>query len=59
MIKKEYQKPEMRVVMIQHRAQILIGSETSITTTGLDDMEILILPGTGVPSTGNLWNDAI
>ena len=53
MIKKEYQKPAMEVVDIKVNAQILAGSVTSITTTGLDDDD-LVLPGTGQPTTGSI-----
>ncbi len=58
MIKKEYKKPATRVVMIQHHVlQMLSGSVTSITTTGLDDS--LILPPGGLPALpGSPWKDA-
>ena len=36
MIKKEYQKPAMQVVELQHRSMILAGSVTSVGTTGLN-----------------------
>ena len=57
MIKKEYQKPAMRVVELQHRSMILAGSVTSVSTTGLDDDD-LKLPGSGLPTTGSVWDDA-
>ncbi|MBQ8487922.1 MAG: hypothetical protein IJ533_09785 [Prevotella sp.] len=57
MIKKEYLKPAMRVVELQHRSMILAGSVTSVSTTGLDDDD-LALPGEGLPTTGSVWDDA-
>lgn len=41
MIKKEYQKPEMNTVTIQHRTQILIASLTNVSASGLDSEESL------------------
>jgi len=58
MIKKEYLKPEMQVVEIDIHAQILAGSVTSITTTGFDAEDELVLPGSGLPTTGDVWDDA-
>ena len=37
MKKKEYLQPTMEVVEIDMNAQILAGSVTGVTTTGLDD----------------------
>ena len=37
MIKKEYMKPAMKVVLLQHRTMLLAGSLSSVSTTGLDD----------------------
>ena len=37
MKKKEYLQPTMDVVEIDMNAQILAGSVTDVTTTGLDD----------------------
>jgi len=34
MNRKDYQKPTMKVVQLQHRSQILAGSPYSMTTTG-------------------------
>ena len=31
---------------------------TSITTTGLDVEDELVLPGSGLPTTGDVWDDA-
>jgi len=35
--KQEYQKPVMKVIEADIEQQILAGSVTSVTTTGLDD----------------------
>ena len=36
MIKKEYMKPTMRVVKVQHQSHILSGSLRSVKSSGLD-----------------------
>ena len=54
MTKKEYQKPVMKVIELQHKSQILAGSVTSVTTTGLDDD--LALPSED--QSGNPWENA-
>ena len=56
MTKKEYQKPVMEVIELQHKSQILAGSVTSVKTTGLDDD--LILPDDEGPESGNPWEFA-
>ena len=56
MTKKEYQKPVMEVIELQHKSQILAGSVTSVKTTGLDDD--LILPEDEEPKSGNPWEFA-
>ena len=56
MIKKEYMKPVMKVIELQHKSQILAGSVTSVKTTGLDDD--LILPDDEEPESGNPWEIA-
>ena len=43
MIKKEYQKPTMQVIKTDMKSQILADSITSVTTTGLDAEESLII----------------
>ena len=58
MIKKEYEKPMMQVLKTDVRQQILAGSITGVTSTGLDVEEELILPGEGLPKTGSVWDDA-
>ena len=58
MIKKDYMKPEMQALEADMDQQILTGSVTSVTTTGLDDDEELELPDDGLPTTGSIWNDA-
>ena len=52
--KQEYQKPVMEVIELQHKSQILAGSVTSVTTSGLDDD--LILPSED--QSGNPWENA-
>lgn len=64
MTKKEYQKPVMEVIDLQHKSQILAGSVTSVTTTGLDDDlddgldDDLILPDDEKPKSGDVWEEA-
>ena len=58
MTKKEYLKPEMQVVEIDIHAQILASSVTSVSTTGLEVEDELVLPGSGLPTTGDVWDDA-
>ena len=53
MTKKEYQKPAMEVIELQHKSQILAGSVTSVSSTGLDDD--LILPDDEEPISGDVW----
>ena len=53
MTKKEYQKPVMEVIELQHKSQILTGSVTSVKTTGLDD------DLNKDDNPGNSWNDAM
>ena len=57
MTKKEYQKPVMKVIKLQHKSQILTGSVTSVTTPGLDMGDELVLPPGGLP--GIPWDDAM
>ena len=57
MIKKEYMKPVMKVIELQHKSQILVGSVTSVTTTGLDEDENLTLPE-DEDKSGNSWENA-
>ena len=56
MTKKEYQKPVMEVIELQHKSQILAGSVTSVKTTGLD--EDLTLPDGEEPKSGSVWGEA-
>ena len=56
MTKKEYMKPVMKVIELQHKSQILVGSVTSVTTTGLDDDD-LSLPE-DEDKSGNSWESA-
>ena len=57
MKKKEYMQPEMQVIEIDFEQQILAGSVTSVTTTGLDMGDELVLPPGGLPGTP--WDDAM
>ena len=54
--KQEYQKPVMEVIEADIEQQILAGSVTSVTTTGLDMGGELVLPPGGLPGTP--WDDA-
>ena len=54
--KQEYMKPVMKVIELQHKSQILAGSVTSVTTSGLDDD--LILPDGEEPKSGSVWEEA-
>ena len=56
MTKKEYQKPVMEVIEADIEQQILAGSVTSVTTTGLDNH--LSLPAKEEPKSGNPWEIA-
>lgn len=60
MIKKEYMKPVMKVIELQHKSQILAGSVTSVKTTGLDDDLILPedVPEDEEPKSGSVWEEA-
>lgn len=50
MIKKEYQKPTMRIVLLQYRQQILTGSYAGIQGSNDDDP---IFDGNGSGSIGD------
>ena len=54
--KQEYQKPVMEVIEADIEQQILAGSVTSLTTSGLDDD--LILPDDEEPKSGSVWEEA-
>lgn len=54
--KQEYQKPAMEVIEADIEQQILAGSVTSLTTSGLDDD--LILPDDEEPKSGSVWEEA-
>ena len=56
MTKKEYQKPVMEILEADIEQQILAGSVTSLTTSGLDDD--LTLPDDEEPKSGSVWDDA-
>ena len=54
--KQEYMKPVMKVIEADIEQQILAGSVTSLTTSGLDDD--LILPDDEEPKSGSVWEEA-
>ena len=54
--KQEYQKPAMEVIEADIEQQILAGSVTSLTTSGLDDD--LTLPDNEEPKSGDVWEEA-
>ena len=54
--KQEYQKPVIEVIEADIEQQILAGSVTSVTSTGLDDD--LTLPDDEEPKSGNPWEIA-
>ena len=56
MTKKEYMKPVMEVIEADIEQQILAGSVTSLTTSGLDDD--LTLPDDEEPKSGSVWEEA-
>jgi len=55
--KQEYQKPVMEVIEADIEQQILAGSVTNLTTSGLDDDD-LTLPDDEEPKSGNVWEEA-
>ena len=59
MKKKEYLKPAMEVVETDVQSQILAGSVTSVTTTGLEVEDELELPGSDLLEKWVLWDDAV
>ncbi len=54
--KQEYQKPVMEVIEADIEQQILAGSVTNLTTSGLDDD--LVLPDGEEPKSGSVWEEA-
>ena len=56
MKKKDYMKPVMKVIEADIEQQILAGSVTNLTTSGLDDD--LILPDDEEPKSGSVWEEA-
>ena len=55
MTKKAYQKPAMEVIEATQEQQLLAGSVTSVSTFGLDDIDLIIEE---YEKTGDSWNDA-
>ncbi len=43
MKKKEYMKPAMRVVLLQHHQQLLAGSLKSVQSTGLPSEDAVLI----------------
>ena len=54
--KQEYQKPVMEVIEADMEQQILAGSLTSVSSTGLDDD--LTLPDDEEPKSGTVLEEA-
>lgn len=48
----------MTVFEADMEQQILAGSITDLTTTGLDEEDELELPDEGLPKSGSVWDDA-
>ena len=61
MTKKHYQTPAIEVMEADIELQNLAGSVTSVTTTGLDMGDELVLPPGGLPGglPGTPWDDAM
>lgn len=53
MIKKDYKKPTMKTVTLQHQSHLLAGSITGVKTTGLDDDDFDYDAGGG--DQGSAW----
>ena len=53
-MKREYMKPTMKVVDLQHQHQLLAGSITDLQTTGLDDGDDFIIDDT--PADDDFWS---
>ncbi len=53
MIKKEYMKPTVTVVQLQHSQQILAGSYTGVQSKNDSDNDD---PGYDGSSSGSLWD---
>ena len=55
MKKKQYMKPEQRVVVLQHKTHLLIGSGAkSLTTSGLDQEDDIGISDQGGGSS--IWD---
>ena len=53
-MKREYMKPTMNVVELQHQHQLLAGSITDVQTTGLGDGDDFTIDDT--PAGDGFWN---
>ncbi len=52
-MKREYMKPTMKVVELQHQHQLLAESITDVQTTGLDDGDDFTIDDT--PASDGFW----
>ena len=52
-MKREYMKPTMKVVELQHQHQLLAGSITGVQTTGLGDGDGFTIDDT--PAGDGFW----
>ena len=52
-MKREYMKPTMKVVELQHQHQLLAESITVVQTTGLDDGDDFTIDDT--PAADGFW----
>jgi hypothetical protein len=52
-MKREYLKPTMKVVELQHQHQLLAGSITDVKTTGLGDGDDFTIDDT--PAGDDFW----
>jgi hypothetical protein len=58
MIKKDYMKPTLKVVKLQHSQHILVGSYTDIRTRNSSDDDDDDNPGYDGSGSGDIWDDA-
>ena len=56
MIKKEYQKPMVNVVMIQHSHMLCLSTPERIQSTGLDEDETLDYGDNQGKKTNSIWD---
>ncbi|MBQ7472408.1 MAG: hypothetical protein IJS97_08305 [Prevotella sp.] len=58
MVKKEYVRPEMKVVHFQQQFHMLVGSIRSVNTTGLDANESIGYGDNGENKETDMWGNA-